>query len=131
MHKRKSALANSPALVSLKLCIFFPPFPPFSVLFLPFFVSFRLFLSFFPFSCPLLSFSVLFYLSLSFYILFYPFSALFCLIKSSPPSVVLLYPFLPSFTLSSLIASYILPYSAFVFLCSLINFYLLLFLPLW
>ena len=57
MHKRKGVLANSSALVSLKLCIYF-----------------RLFLSFFyPFSA-FFTFSVLFCLSLSF---LYPFLSFF------------------------------------------------------
>ena len=101
MHKRKSVLVNSPALFSLKLCILFRLFPPFSTFFCLFSASFC---PFFPFPVLFYPFSVLFCLSLSFFILFYPFYALFCLIKSSLPSVILLYPFLPSFTLSSLLA---------------------------
>ena len=57
MHKRKGVLANSSALVSLKLCIFFCLFLSFSC---PFPVLFNLFTSFPPF-----------------FILFYPFFTFF------------------------------------------------------
>ena len=67
MHKRKGVLASSSALLSSKLCIFFPPF---SVLFLPF-------LSFSASFCPFFPFPVLFYPFLPFLILFYPFSTFF------------------------------------------------------
>ena len=62
MHKRKGALANSPALFSLKLCIFFA----FSCPFLCLFLSFSAFLSL---PCP-------------FVILLYPYPPSFCSLLS-------------------------------------------------
>ena len=76
MHKRKSVLVNSSALVSLKLCIFFRLFPPFFVLF-----------------CSFISFFCLFYL----FCPFYPFYILFRFFNSSLPFVILLYPYPHSF----------------------------------
>ena len=73
MHKRKGALVNSPALVSLKLCIFF-----------------RLFFVLF---CSFISFFCLFYL----FCPFYPFYILFRFFNSSLPFVILLYPYPHSF----------------------------------
>ena len=87
MHKRKGVLANSPALVSLKLCIFFRLFPPFFVLLYPFsafftfsalFILFIFFSAFLTLPCLLLSFYILLYLL---FILFYPFSTVCCLIS--------------------------------------------------
>ena len=124
MHKRKGALANSSVLVSLKLCIFFLPFPvlflSFPVLFCPFYpfyILFRLFTSFLPFL-----------------ILFYPFSTfsplMFCLIPLF--NISLSYPFilfhsfyilkpcynLYSFSLSSLYSPLYFLYSLPLFRCS-------------
>ena len=95
MHKRKSVLVDSLALVSLKLCIFFPPFSILFPLFLPF-------LSFSAFPYP-------------FFILSYPFSALFCLIKSSLPSVILFYPFSTFFYSFRLLCSALFRYLIFPF----------------
>ena len=61
MHKRKGALANSSALLSLKLCIFFCLFLSFSCPFPVLFLSFLTFFTSFP----------------PFFILFYPFSTFF------------------------------------------------------
>ena len=58
MHKRKGALANSSALLSLKLCIFFCLFLSFSC---PFSVLFNLFTSFLPFLILFYPFSIFFY----------------------------------------------------------------------
>ena len=94
-------MANSPALVSLKLCIFFRLFPPFSVFFCPFSTFFCLFPPLSVLSFLFLSSSAFPYPFLSFPILLLSF---FCLINSSLPFIVLLYPFTPSFILSSLLA---------------------------
>ena len=106
MHKRKGALVDFSALVSLKLCIFFAFFPtsfyPFLSFFLPSLTLLRL----------LLSFYILLYLL---FILFYPFSTVCCLI--------------PLFTIPQSFISYsfilIRPFYVFI---SLYPFYLL-FLP--
>ena len=78
MHKRKGALADSPALFSLKLCIFFafscPFFMSFSVLLYPFSILFRLFISSLPFCYPFISLSTFFLFSS---ILFPPFRLLY------------------------------------------------------
>ena len=82
MHKRKGALVNSSALVSLKLCIFFCLFLSFSALF----ILFIFFSAFLP----------LFYLSLSFSIPFPPsliLSASYLCFIPLLPFIYLLYPF--------------------------------------
>ena len=72
MHNRKGALASSLALVSLKLCIFFPLF---SAFFCPFSTFFCLFSASF---CPFFPFPILFYPLSDFSRL------IFCLITLSP-----------------------------------------------
>ena len=106
MHKRKGVLANSSALVSLKLCIFFCLFLSFSCPFLPFLsflYSFPPFYLFSTFPYPFLS---LFHILL----LFSP--LMFCLIPLF--NISLSYPFI----LFHVITSIPFPYLLYIPLCT-------------
>lgn len=113
MHKRKGVLANSSALVSLKLCIFFRLFLSFSVLFCPFYpfyILFRLFTSFLPFLILFYPFSTFFY---SFRLLC---SALFRYLIF--PFHILLYSSTAFIFLSLVITSIPFPYLLYIPLCT-------------
>ena len=136
MHKRKGALANSSALLSLKLCIFFCLFLSF---FCPFPVLFNLFL---PLSHPSLSFSIPFppslilsasYLCfiplLPFIYLLYPFCFFFLLLFLSL-FIPLIYLSIFPFTFHSCLVFALIPLlsllplflSLFISVCSLLSF---------
>ena len=135
MHKRKGVLANSSALVSLKLCIFFCLFLSFSALF----ILFIFFSAFLPLSHPSLSFSIPFSPSLilsasylcfipllPFIYLLYPFLLFLAFIILKPfysPYLSLYIPFylsfLPCLCSYSLIISFTLVPVSFISMCSL------------
>ena len=120
MHKRKGVLVNSPALVSLKLCIFFRLFSSFFVLLYPFsafftfsalFILFIFFSAFLTLPCLLLSFYILFHLLLLFPILPLIFRSV----------TFLLYPFFTAFYFLGLfIISFISLYFLLPFILDLI-----------
>ena len=133
MHKRKGVLANSSALVSLKLCIFFRLFLSFFYLFSAFSCPFLPFLSFLYSFPPFYLFSTFPYPFLSLFHILLLFSPLmFCLIPLF--NISLSYPFilfhsfyilkpcynLYSFSLSSLYSLLYFLYSLPLFLLSLL-----------
>ena len=103
MHKRKGALADSSALVSLKLCIFFRPF-------LYFFAIFYLFPPFFNLFYPFSTFSPLIFRSVTF--LLYPFYS-FLFLK---PFYNLFYLFIFPFTFHSCLVFALIPLLSFIYL---------------
>ena len=110
MHKRKGVLVNSPALVSLKLCIFFCLFLSFSALF----ILFIFFSAFLTLPCLLLSFYILFHLLLLFPPLIF---ALFRYLIF--PFHILLYSSTAFIFLSLVITSIPFPYLLYIPLCTL------------
>ena len=120
MHKRKGALANSPALFSLKLCIFFAFSCPFFAFFCPFISFFYPFPPFYLFPALLLSFYILIHLL---FILFYPFSTFSPLIFH-PISLYILQSFISFPYLLSLICSmYFLLYFLILYILFVLRFY--------
>ena len=127
MHKRKGVFANSSALLSLKLCIFFRPF-------LYFFAIFYLFPPFFNLFYPFSTFSSLIFRSVTFllypfysFLFLKPFYNLFYLFIISFISLYSLLPFI--LALSLLLFPYYLfyPCSCLLYLCVFPLLYLLLF----
>ena len=121
MHKRKGALANSPALFSLKLCIFFAFSCPFLCLFLSFYILFLSFSAFLSLPCP-------------FVILLYPYPSSFCSLLSFfhlfasyiPPYFALYSPIIYFFSLSLIpyifsVFPFVLPYTLHSICSSLLS----------
>ena len=118
MHKRKGALADSPALFSLKLCIFFAFSCPFLCLFLSFYILFLSFSAFLSLPCP-------------FVILLYPYPSSFCSLLSFfhlfasyiPPYFALYSPIIYFFSLSLICSLYFLLYFLILYILFVLRFY--------